>query len=316
MNYSRTHIIILLAVVYVLLPLGLLSMVWFVANSSPALKILFGAGILNVSFILYRIGYWEFQGLVVRNALPVLACAAAVFPFFRASGAETSGFALAAAGVMNILLAIESAAILRAGKRPEVYLDVQLPFPSGSYYVTDGGDGRASRLVNYHFYASVHKGAATNRAMAYAVDLVRTNRWGFTTKGFVPRTNDGYLIFGEPVVSPVAGRVAAVTDGIMDNTPFCRKYPYNVGNNVVIRVEQTYIVLGHIKNGSITVKVGDRVQPGDVVGRVGNSGLSERPHLHMQASRCEDGDYWKGEGVPLLFNGSVPLKGKVFHVHH
>ncbi len=103
--------------------------------------------------------------------------------------------------------------------------------------------------------------------MGYAVDMVKTDRFGFTTRGFVPPSTEGYLIFGEAIVSPIAGIVAAVIDGVV---------------------------------------------PGDMIGRIGNSGLSERPHLHMQASHAEDGNFWKGEGVPLLFEGSVPLKGRVF----
>jgi hypothetical protein len=312
MNYSRVQVMALVIAVYVLFPVAMLSSTFLFTTSSVAMKICYGVGLLTASFILFRIGYWEFLGLGVRYAFVLLAFGAAALPFVRPSSAEAGGSVFALVVGLDILLLVEGGAILRAGKRPAVSLDVRLPFRAGRYLITDGGNGRASRLVNYHYRASVHKGASTNRAMGYAVDMVKTDRLGFTTKGFVPPTVQGYLIFGEPIVSPIAGVVAAITDGIDDNVPFCGKYPYNVGNNVVIRVDHTYVVLGHLRNRSITVKVGDNVQPGDAIGRIGNSGLSERPHLHMQASRAEDGNFWKGEGISILFEGSIPVKGRVF----
>jgi murein DD-endopeptidase MepM/ murein hydrolase activator NlpD len=38
----------------------------------------------------------------------------------------------------------------------------------------------------------------------------------------------------------------------------------------------------HFQPGSIRVKVGDKVSPGQVLGLVGNSGNSSEPHLHFQ----------------------------------
>jgi hypothetical protein len=32
----------------------------------------------------------------------------------------------------------------------------------------------------------------------------------------------------------------------------------------------------------------------------------------MQASYSEDGDFWKGKGIPLLIDNQVPLKGRIF----
>jgi len=37
----------------------------------------------------------------------------------------------------------------------------------------------------------------------------------------------------------------------------------------------------HMKQGSITVKVGDKVSAGDKIGEIGQSGLAEFPHLHF-----------------------------------
>jgi murein DD-endopeptidase MepM/ murein hydrolase activator NlpD len=53
------------------------------------------------------------------------------------------------------------------------------------------------------------------------------------------------------------------------------------------------------------------LQPGDLIGRIGNSGLSERPHLYMPASYSEDGAYWKGENIPSLIDNRLTLKGRI-----
>ena len=43
-----------------------------------------------------------------------------------------------------------------------------------------------------------------------------------------------------------------------------------------------YSVMMHMQPGSVTVKAGDRVLTGQVVGRLGNSGDAFGPHLHYQ----------------------------------
>ena len=47
--------------------------------------------------------------------------------------------------------------------------------------------------------------------------------------------------------------------------------------------QAVYILLAHLKRGSIGVAPGDRVRAGAQVGLCGNSGNSTQPHLHVQA---------------------------------
>jgi murein DD-endopeptidase MepM/ murein hydrolase activator NlpD len=39
-----------------------------------------------------------------------------------------------------------------------------------------------------------------------------------------------------------------------------------------------------MKSGSITIKLGDRISSGQIIGNVGNSGNTSEPHLHIQAN--------------------------------
>lgn len=65
----------------------------------------------------------------------------------------------------------------------------------------------------------------------------------------------------------------------------------------------------HLKKGSIAVKTGQRLAAGDILGRVGLSGDTEFPHVHIQVARGETiVDPFAGTaGQPACGLGSQPL---------
>lgn len=109
----------------------------------------------------------------------------------------------------------------------------------------DKHDGTDIRLVDV---AAMNRGAAVLAAAA----------------GTVHRTRDGM-----PDVS-----VALVTkDAVTDR---------GLGNSVIINHGGKWLTIyGHLRQGSVTVKPGDSVQAGQILGQVGMSGLSEFPHVHF-----------------------------------
>ncbi|MDR3167847.1 MAG: M23 family metallopeptidase [Treponema sp.] len=75
---------------------------------------------------------------------------------------------------------------------------------------------------------------------------------------------------GDPIVATADGQVVAVE---YDQDGF--------GNNVIIRHKHGfYTRYGHML--SFRVKAGQRVQQGEVIGYIGNTGLSTGPHLHYE----------------------------------
>ncbi len=54
------------------------------------------------------------------------------------------------------------------------------------------------------------------------------------------------------------------------------------GNYVVIEHEDSFTTYLHLKQDSLTVAPGDRVNSGDKLGLVGSSGNSDGPHLHFE----------------------------------
>lgn len=60
------------------------------------------------------------------------------------------------------------------------------------------------------------------------------------------------------------------------------------GNHVLIESRGFYVLLAHLRHGSVKVSVGDDVRVGDEIGLVGNSGSSIQPHLHVQVMSTPD----------------------------
>lgn len=72
------------------------------------------------------------------------------------------------------------------------------------------------------------------------------------------------------------------------------------GNSVVIDHENgEYSFLMHMQCGSVVVNRGDRVQQGQVIGKLGNSGNSNGPHLHYHLQAGPKA--FAHDGLPLRF---------------
>jgi murein DD-endopeptidase MepM/ murein hydrolase activator NlpD len=114
-----------------------------------------------------------------------------------------------------------------------------------------------------------------------------------------------YPIYGDEVLSATAGTVVGVVDRLPDGPIDFALPPRDAGdaggNHVVVAMGGgRYAFYAHLVPGSVRVKVGQRVRPGDVLGLLGNSGNSNAPHLHFQLM---DGPSPLGaEGIPYRFS--------------
>lgn len=144
-----------------------------------------------------------------------------------------------------------------------------------------------------------------------------------------PEAPERFAGFGRPLVAPVRGVVVAAHDGEVDH-PSYRGLPsigYALtqrgraaagwsalaGNHVMIESPHGPVVaMCHLRQGSVRVRVGQPVQPGDAVGRCGNSGNSTEPHVHLQA--IDRADVLRARAVPITFGGRLPRNGEVIDV--
>lgn len=193
---------------------------------------------------------------------------------------------------------------------PAWALKLVLPL-AGRVWVWDGHDLLSHhRRWDYSNPDIVKFGFSTN-AMRYSYDLVRVDDEGRRVIGD-PARNENHLSFGLPVRAPADGVVVEIENGQTDDAKFdpmtFRDHPNLIlGNHVVIRHNDgVFSILGHLKQGSVIVKVGDTVRAGQTVAAVGKSGTALFPHLHFQLM---DGPTFSSEGVPSAFKGLTRVRG-------
>jgi len=111
---------------------------------------------------------------------------------------------------------------------------------------------------------------------------------------------DDYYVYNLPVIAPAWGIVISMVDGEPDKLIGARWSGTPAGNHIVLEVAPNqYLFIGHLKPGSIRVKPGDAVQAGQEIGRVGNSGRTQVPHVHIHLQ--DNASLGFGEGIPLYF---------------
>lgn len=128
---------------------------------------------------------------------------------------------------------------------------------------------------------------------------------------------EDYGIWSKEVYSPVNGIIIAIENNEKDIIPGSEEFETLEGNYIYIKVENGfYLLLNHFKEESIDVKVGEQISVGDYLGRVGNSGSSSEPHLHIHYQRENPINTIHStiaEGLPLYFNindkSIMPTKG-------
>lgn len=142
---------------------------------------------------------------------------------------------------------------------------IKLPF-QGEWYVSQGPEGEHT-----------HKGE-----WADAWDFVIINSESSQYRDHGNNLRD-YYCFGQHIIAPADGSVVVADDGIEDNSIGEVNTLRNWGNTVIIKhSEGLYSKLSHLQKGSVSVKPGENVHYGQVIGKVGNSGRSPFPHLHFQ----------------------------------
>jgi murein DD-endopeptidase MepM/ murein hydrolase activator NlpD len=131
------------------------------------------------------------------------------------------------------------------------------------------GHAGASVLTNGHI---------TNR---YAIDILKLGPDGRLHKGQEENVTDFYS-YNEELYAPADGRITEVMDGIQSDLMGNMDKDHPGGNYIIMDIgQEKYVYFGHLINGSIMVKESQSVTAGTVLGRIGNSGYSTHPHLHM-----------------------------------
>ncbi|MBW8172246.1 M23 family metallopeptidase [Ornithinimicrobium sp. Arc0846-15] len=158
----------------------------------------------------------------------------------------------------------------------------------------------------------------------YAVDLLHPSdeqapSVGWGVRGRLP---ESYSSFGEPIRAMKSGTIVSVQDSQRDhrgrNTWPLLIYMLTLegflrvligtsrvlGNHAVIEHDDgTFAAYAHLQQASATVRAGQRVHQGQHLARVGNTGNTSEPHLHVQL--MDRALPAAAAGIPMLWPRTV-----------
>jgi len=188
----------------------------------------------------------------------------------------------------------------------ETPISIHPPLPAGRWLMANG----PSMLGEHRLLLQSLDGVASN-TQRFASDWVLLGPDGRLVEGN-PEDNADWHAYGVPVLAVADAVVVDVADGIPENVALSdeRAVPNRretmTGNYVVLKIEEDrFVFYGHLQPGTLRVKVGDDVRVGQELGRIGNTGNSDGPHLHFHVANGNDP--LSGEGVPFAFTSFVLL---------
>lgn len=183
-------------------------------------------------------------------------------------------------------------------------LKVVTPPVMGTDWVADNGPS----LHSHHRTGLFVVGGRAHISRRFAIDWKQIKQDAMYSGD--AREVRSYYSYGEKVYAVADATVASANDGLPDNVPktadgFSTAVSLTMenvaGNAIVLDLgDGQFAHYAHLKPGSVRVKAGDRIQRGDLLAQIGNSGDARWPHLHFQISTSPD--ILAGEGVPFLID--------------
>jgi hypothetical protein len=297
---------VLIIVIQLVLPGYLVYDVWRSTNDTRWAWCLRAAASATLLALLVVTGRWDIVGYYLRFLFVALFVGAALAGYRRMRNVPwmVEGRPGAATPLISsvVTLALFGGMLIYAMQG--LWYDgepvrLSSPLRGGAFYVGQGGD---SPVINYH---------NTHATQRYALDILELNDVGTRATSLYSAALDRYVIFGRPVRSPCDGTIAAAVDGLVDNSPPRRDRDHPAGNHVVVACQGVRVFLAHLQRGTVSVRPGSSVASGDVIGRVGNSGNTSEPHLHVHAVRGSDGATEADTPVPILFDGTFAVRNTI-----
>lgn len=288
--------------VLVVLPFAFIFSLWSARNAEKLdwLLVLVFTGIL-VSWC-FQSGRWDWIGYPLRYVLVLVFLAASLRSWkrvkalpFRVPGWKgkilfrgVHALLIAVFGLYNVL-AFAGYSTSAKG------IDLVFPLQEGTYYIAHGG---SSTMLNYHH---------AYKPQQYALDIVKLNRFGARANGLYPKDLEDYAIYGDILYSPCTGKVLEVQDGLDDLPPSQSDPSRPAGNHIILQCDGTdaKLYIAHMQKQSIAVEPGQHIQAGERIGRVGNSGNTSEPHLHIHAEV-------NGVGIPITFDGKFLTRNQLW----
>ena len=119
----------------------------------------------------------------------------------------------------------------------------------------------------------------------FAVDWIRVVGGVFYTGD--GKQNSDWPAYGAPVYAVANGTVVSTVNDKPEIPPFENNPDLGTpadyaGNNVILKLGPgRFAAYAHLQPGSVRVRRGQRLRTGQQIGRLGNSGNTDGPHLHF-----------------------------------
>lgn len=133
---------------------------------------------------------------------------------------------------------------------------------------------------------------ALYNAQRFATDFMKLNDQDRLYEGD-PSVPANWHCYDQPIYAVADGEVVSVLEGLPDQPPGALPDPESItlktitGNHVIIKIDANlYAFYAHLRKDSILVKEGERVTKGQEIARLGNSGNTSAPHLHLHLTNA------------------------------
>jgi hypothetical protein len=168
------------------------------------------------------------------------------------------------------------------------------------------------REIGPHRFVTNAANGTLDPSEQFAIDWIKINSNGKAIKNHGDKPED-WLDYGTEVLAVGDGTVVEAERNLADVPP--NKTPENLslqqiaGNRVILDLGSgRYVMYAHLAPNSITVHVGDRVQKGQKIGLLGNTGNSDAPHLHFQV--MDKPSSLDSTALPFVFE-NMQLLGRI-----
>jgi hypothetical protein len=172
------------------------------------------------------------------------------------------------------------------------------PFVGAGYVAADGccdsvRHVRALLSLNGHF----------TLAQRFAIDWEQVDAENRVVKGDT-KVLSNYVIYGREVLAVADGTVVSSRNDRPEQVPGALPQGMTIdqadGNFVVLDIGGgNYVLYAHMQPGSVMAKAGAKVKRGDVLGKVGNTGNTQAPHLHLHV--MDGPSPLQSNGIPYVF---------------
>ncbi len=177
----------------------------------------------------------------------------------------------------------------------------------GGLWLADEGPGNAQ---SHHWGSLVAENGVLTIPQRYAIDFFGLDSGGHAVAVPIDKLGDSqpadWAGYNAEILAVADGVVRSVQNGVPEHKMLAPQEAREMtpkalyGNFVVLEIApHIFVHYAHMRPGSVTVKIGDKVHRGDVLGRVSLTGGAGAPHLHIHLS--DTAGFGQSQGLPFEF---------------